>query len=108
VACDGEVALDYGKIDFSPKHAVDCHRAMVKHEKGNVSARVKAMYPGVEIPALDLMLSHHWFTPVFSSWYRLSGSFSRLVKLNDSNLNFVGSPGSDLLLCISRVVFAVR
>ena len=105
VSCEDVVTLDYGQIDFSPKHAVDCHRAMVKHGKGNVSARVKAMYPGVEIPALDLMLSHHWFTPIFANCRNVSVSFRRPVKLGSSNPNFVGSSGSDLLVCVSIAPF---
>ena len=104
VVCDDTtVVRDYGELDFSPRPAIDCHRSMITHGKGNVQRRIKAMYPHTytEIAPLELLLSHHFFVPVYQSCNKVSVQLSRPTRHNADNVNYVGSSANDLLFCVS-------
>ena len=81
---------DYGALEFSPMPAVDTRWAMLHHSKGNLSKRVSSLYGGVHVSPLDLMLSHHFFVPVFESCGTLSVSYSRPIRMYNANSNYSG------------------
>ena len=105
VCDDATVVRDYGELEFSPRPAIDCHRAMLTSGKGNVQRRVKAMYPHtyVDVSPLELLLSHHFFVPVFQHSRRVSVQIARPVRLGAENSNFIASSSNDMLFCVSVV-----
>ena len=100
MSCDGAVVLDYGELELSPKPAIDCQRGMMTSGKGNVQRRLRAMYNN---PSLELVLSHHFFTPVFTQCQKVSVQVARPTKTSSRNVNFVGSSANDMLFCLSIV-----
>ncbi len=96
------VVCDYQELRFSPRPAIDCHRAMMVHGKGNIQRRIRAMYQytSVAIAPLELFMSHHFFVPVYQSCTQVSVQISRPTRAFE-NKNYIASAGHDILFCVS-------
>ena len=97
----GKMTLDYGALDLSVLPAIDVQHSMLQYKNIDICERVTALYPDADLSPLDLLMSHHYFTPIFGEYDQFIVSYSQPIRTSKTNPNYVGDTSQDMLVLLS-------
>ena len=96
-----KTGVDYGALDLSVLPAVDTQHLMLQQKQIDVCERIASLYSDVTLSSVDLLMSHHYFTPIFGDYDHFTVSYSRPIRTARSNPNYIGDTAQDMLILLS-------